>query len=312
MKVLIPFQVTEATLTDINIPEDDYAEWSGATTYARGALVISTATHSVYRSLTPDNTGNDPDLEMAALADPLIENPDPQNWQMISATNPWRLFDQKPSRIATNPGSIQVELTPNEFIGGVAGFEILASEARVEVYSGAEKLYDKTVEMQDNSAIIDWLAYFTEPITPLTEFVLTDLPVLGTPRIVVTLSRSVGDVQAGQIVFGQLTEMGQTKQDGTGFSGLDFSYVQVDDYGDLETVQRPATRVFDFSVSVDRSRLFALVQSFKRLRGGVPAVWIASDRTDFAAIGYGFYRGYREVYVGADYAEIAIEVQGVV
>ncbi|WP_306150752.1 hypothetical protein [Roseovarius sp. MMSF_3281] len=310
MKILTPFPVTDSTLTSINITEDDYAEWDQSTSYDRGDFVISTATHTVYRSLTDSNLDNDPDVEVAALADPLIDDPDPVNWQVISATNRWKLFDQKPSRLATNSGSIEIELTPEVFIGGVAGFGLSADDVRVEVYADAEKIYDRSEDLLDESAVTDWLAYFTEPYRPLTEFVFSDLPVLAIPRIVVTLT-STSTVSAGQIIFGRLDEMGVATQD-TRFSGLDYSYVEVDEYGDLTSVQRPATRLFDINTVVPRENLFSIVQIFNRLRGGIPAVWIADENSRIAAIGYGFYRGYREVYLGPDHAEIAIEVQGVV
>ncbi|MGB1389503.1 MAG: hypothetical protein ACPG61_11515 [Paracoccaceae bacterium] len=310
MNILVPFAVTDATLFSINVPEDDHAVWSGVTTYARGDYAISLATHTVYRSLQDGNLNNDPDLEAAALADPLIDNPDPVQWQIMGATNRWRMFDSKPSQKATQAGSIEFEVRPGVFIGGIAGFGISADDVRVRAYSDADLIYDHTVEMRDETAVLDWLSYFISPYSPLAEFVLTDLPLLGSPRIVVTLSGAV--VEAGQIVLGQSHRIGTSLQEGAGFAGLDFSYVQTDEFGNLTTVQREATKISDFSVSVRRENLFAIARVFNRLRGGIPAVWIASDNDRLAAVNYGYYRGWRTVYVGADHAEISIEVQGIV
>jgi hypothetical protein len=121
VKILAPEIVTEAMLTSINIPENDHSQWANGSTYARSDLVISTTTHSVYRSLTDGNQGNNPDLEMAALADPLVEDPSPVNWQLIGATNRWRVFDQKPSRLATYSGPIVIDLAPGFFVQGLRG-----------------------------------------------------------------------------------------------------------------------------------------------------------------------------------------------
>ncbi|MCF7725784.1 hypothetical protein [Sulfitobacter sp. M22] len=310
MKIILPVPVSDLTLTASNVPEDDHAVWSALTTYERGDYAISLVTHTVYRSLLGDNTGNNPDLEAAALADPLVDNPDPVYWQIIGATNRWRIFDSKPSQPAVQAGSIEFEVRPGVFIGGIAGYGIVADTVRVRVYADPELIYDRTVEMNDESAVTDWLAYFVEPFRPLEEFVLTDLPVLGTPRIVVTLTGA--QVAVGQIVQGYISELGITPQDGIAASGLDFSFVQTDDFGNLETMKREATRLMDFDVVVKRDSVAGVTRILKGLRGGTPAVWIASETIAFAATNYGFYRGYRTLYTGADHAIISIEIQGIV
>ena len=309
MNVLIPFNVTDDTLTSINIPEDDYAVWDGSTTYARGDFAISTDTHSVYMSLEDSNLDNDPDVEQISLADPLIDDPSPQQWSLIGATNRWRLFDQKPSRASTNPTSMVIELSPTIFIGGIAGFNIEADSVQVEIFAGADKIYDRTDFLRDESAVADWLSYFTSPFVPLGEFLFTDLPILGSPRIVITLT-STTTVSVGQIVIGEKLELGRTLRDGTSFSGVDYSYIEIDEFGDLTTVQRPATRVFDINMLLNRDNLFSVLQTLNRLRGGIPAVWIANENPRIAAIVYGHYRGYREIYTGSRQAEIALEIQG--
>lgn len=308
--VLTHVPVTDATLTSCNITEDDYDVWDATTTFARRDFVISTDTHTVYRSLTDSNLDNDPDIEVAAFSDPLIEDPDPRNWQVIGATNRWRLFDQRPSRVATRTDGITFAVEPAFVIGGVAGFNITAASVKVQVYSGADKIYERTLIMQDESAVVDGLSYYSEPFRPMKEFAFDDLPILGSPKIVVTLA-GTGAVSAGQIVIGRRIDFGITMRDGTGSSGLDFSYVNVNEYGDLETVRRPATRLFDINLFVERKKLFSLIRTLDRLRGGTAAVWIGASDGNISAIGYGFYRGYRQVYVGADHAQIALEIQGI-
>jgi len=310
MIILVPVPVTDDTLHSINIPEDDHPVWVVGDTYDRGDFIISTDTHTIYRSLTVSNLGNDPDVETAALADPLIADPDPKNWEIIGATNRWKLFDQRPSRIATRTDGFTFEVRPEFVIGGVYGANVTADSVRVQVYSGADEIYDRTQIMKDESAIVDGLSYYSEPFQPFTEFTFIDLPILGSPRVVVTVA-GTGAVSAGQIVIGRKVALGVTMQQDTGFSGLDFSFVGVNEYGDLETVRRPASRLFDINVFLERDQLARVVQVLTRLRGGAAAVWIADEDNRFAAIGYGFYRGYRGTYVAMDQAQIAIEIQGV-
>lgn len=313
MRVIIPQNVTDETLVSSSIPENDYPEWAVGTTYTRGQQVISIASHTVYRSLTDDNAGNDPDLEQAALSDPLIDDPDPIRWQIIGATNRWRMFDQKPSVHATAADQIEVVLEPRQIVGGLAGFGIDANSVTIVVNSASEgEVFNRTIAMQDESPVIDWSSYFFTPITQLTEFVITDIPPYGDAQITVTLDRLGATVGCGQIVVGELRTIGITQVGSTGFTGFDFSFVEQDPFGNLTTVKRAATRVSDFDVFLDSYTNLGFDRLMRDLRGGNPAVWVGDRDARKAAVNYGFYQDYRLVYASRDYSIMTIKVQGIV
>lgn len=312
MRVISPLEVTDLTLTSVSVPEDDHAEWAAGTTYVRGDFVISVLTHTVYRSLLSSNIGNDPDLEQAALADPLVDDPPTTYWQVMGATSRWRLFDKKPSQPCTALDSIVVEIEPGRYVGGIAGFNVSADSVHIEVFDGGDVFFERTILMQDESAVVDWTTYFTSPFINLPEFVLTDLPLQGSPRIRITFSDPGNIVSVGQLIIGEIWNFGITRIAGSGFAGLDFSYVETDEFGDLTTVQREATRISDFTVVVENYNLFTTLQRLLTLRGGGAAVWIGGSEARFAAISYGFARDYSSVYQTTDHSVLSIEVQGIV
>lgn len=312
MKVIIPYGFDTMTLDSSTIAEDDHAAWSNATTYDRGDYVISTATHTIYRSLTDTNLDNDPDIETAALADPLIDDPDPINWQIISATNRYRVFDKKPSVLATASDEIEVVITSPLFVGGVAGFGVDAATVQIQVVADTVTVFDETIDMVDNTHVTDWYSYYFSQIVQLSEFVLTDIPPYGDATITATITRTGGDVAIGQLVIGGIREFGTTRVGNTGFSGLDFSFVEQDEFGDLTTVQRAATRLSDFDVFIRNSKLQGFDTLMKSLRGGTAAVWVGDDSKTSGAVNYGFYRDYRVVYSSAEWGAINIQVQGIV
>lgn len=55
-----PVTIAGGALVASNVPETDYAEWSGATIYGLNARVIKAATHRIYESATANNLANDP------------------------------------------------------------------------------------------------------------------------------------------------------------------------------------------------------------------------------------------------------------
>lgn len=312
MKVIIPLNVTDSILTSSSIAENDHPQWAGGTTYARGAFVISTATHTVYRSLTAGNVGNDPDVEQAALADPLIDDPDPINWQVISATNRFKMFDKKPSVQATAAEQIEVVLTPGQIVDGIAGFGITAATVTISAssatYGGV--IFDRTIAMQDESVVTDWYSYYFTPIARLGEFAVSDIPPYGDAVFTVTFD-ATGDVGVGQLVIGSTRDLGIADVE-SGFSGLDFSFVQQDDFGNLTTVRRAATRLSTFEVFCDTFTMLSLDNLLRSLRGGVAAVWIGDDDARKAALNYGFYRDYRVVYKEGDNSLLSLQIQGIV
>lgn len=312
MKVIRPINVTDAILTSSTIAEDDYAEWSDLTTYAQGDFAISTTTHRVYRSLTADNLDNDPDAEQAALADPLVTDPDPINWQVIGATDRWKLFDSKPSQKATEADNITVVLTPAQFVQGFAAFGVSANTITVTMEVDSVEVYNRTVQMQDESGVTNWFEYWTTPISDLSEVVLLDLPQFANAVITVSIDRLGGNVSVGQVILGQVWDFGTTLFDGTQISGLDFSVVQNDEFGNLTTVQREATRLATFDVHVNAFELLSFDARMRSLRGGVPAVFVGEEDARLAALLYGIVRDYRAVYRSREWSLITIECQGVI
>lgn len=313
MRIIIPQTVGDAELISSTIAEDDYAEWAVGTTYDRGDFVISTDTHTVYRSLTDTNLGNDPDVEQVALADPLIDDPDPVSWQIISATERWKMFDQKPSVPSVAADEIEVQVKPSQLWGGLAGFGIDAQSVTISVTSDSDGLvFERTLPLQDETIVTDWYSYFFEPIAEQTEFVVTDVPPYGDSTATVTFTRTGANVSVGELVFGGVRSVGTTMVDNTGFTGLDFSFVQQDEFGDLTTVRRAATRIADFEVFLSSRELLGFDSLMRALRGGVSAVWIGDPDPRKAAINYGFVRDYRAVYKSSNYSVMSLQIQGIV
>lgn len=317
MRVLTPIMVTDAMLTSTNIPENDYSEWAVGTTYARGDYCISTNTHTIYRSLQDGNTGNDPDAEQAAIADPLIDNPSPIQWQVISATNRWKMFNVKPSVGSSLADSIVVDITPGQFIGGMAGFEITATEVTIEGFdpvSGGpdELIYTKTIDLLAGSEVGDWYDYYFTPILALTDFVVDDIPPYANAYWRVTITNTGGTAHIGDLVIGNMFMMGDVVMPGTGFSILDFSYVQNDEFGNLTRVVREATRLADFEIITPTTGIRWVEERLLALRGGKAAVWIGDDRPGVRAVIYGFIRDASVVYTSGSQSIVSLRIQGIV
>lgn len=309
MRVIFPIPVDDATLVSSNLTEDDHDDWSSAVSYVRGSYVISKATHTVYRSLTDANLANDPDLEFAAFSDPLITNPGVKNWVLMGATNLWRLFDGKPSQTCQSDDGITVEMTPNIAIGAVSGFNVDAANISVKVFDGENIVYDENQDLIDETGVIDALKYYTLPYLKQTEFAFLDLPILMAGRVVVTFTG--GQCSVGQLVVGGLETIGRSVTDGSGFSIMDFSRINTDDYGNVTTVQGAAVKVSEYPIVVGTQQLQFTYEKFNKLRGGQAVVWIGPGGARVGSMTYGYFRSFSNVYQTRDYSEVSIQVQGI-
>lgn len=308
--------MTDAILTSSNITEDDHPVWDNATDYAIGDYVISTATHTVYRALVangPSTTVADPDVEQIAINDPLIADPDPINWQVISATNRWKAFDEKPSVLASNADTIDYTFTPGEIVTGIGAFNVSANTMRVIMTDPTDGVvYDTTVDLIDNTEVIDWYTYFFAPFSALSEVVLVDLPPYPNATLQVTFVSTGGTPTVGQVAFGRVRQIGFTEIKNTGFQFLDFSTVENDIFGNLTKVEREATRLSRFSVVTSSFTNLSIDNLLRDLKGGKSAVWVGDTDSRKAAIAYGFHRDTQPLYDVGDTTLYDIQVQGLV
>ena len=311
MKIIMPLDVTDAMLTASNILEDDAPLWNDTTAYTRGQKIISTTTHRIYRALR-DHAGVDPDLEALAFDDPLVDDPTPRAWQILSSTNKWQPFDQKPSVVAQNPEVIVYEIAPGDFVAGLALFNVSAQEIHITgTTPDAQQVYSATTNMTNMEAIADWYDYFFAELTFNDTAQFSDLPPVSNAIWRIEIVNPGGVAGVGQIAIGPIFAPGQTIIPSS-FSMLDFSAVQTDDFGNLTRVVRPSTETFDFDIHIKSAAIFNIKTQLEALRGGRPAVWIGAENPELGASVYGILTNADVSYAAGPVAQLSITIQGLV
>ena len=314
MKVIVPLVITDAMLSYASIPEDDHPEWASGETYAIGDFVISTITHKVYRALSENGGAVNPDLEWAAIDDSFdLANTNPVDWDRIGATNRWRAFDQSPTRIATQSGTMRYTIALPRYIGGVAFFNLKAEQAVVRLRSGGDLLYELSKSLFDNSNVYDWWTYFFAPVEQITETTFTDLPDYTVGNLEIELVQGTGESQIGEIALGPLIDLGETEASPR-IQGRDFSTIEPDAFGQLTTVVRQAVRRIHYVALADRQFTLFIDNVLRGLRGGTPAVWIGDDREFLAVLNYGYLFKYTidPSFRASSISKLTLETEGIV
>lgn len=300
MDIIKPVTVTNSVLTSSNVTEDDYSEWSSATTYADGdkVIVIGT-THKVYESLVGSNLNNDPTTD------------DGTNWLELGATNRWKAFDQKISDQVSNLNTIEYQLnsaTTNVTAVSLFGLDGISVNVTVTDATDGE-VYNQDFSLLDNAEIVDWFTYFFAEQGTKTEALFTGIPPYLNSDVDITITAETGtNAKVGQIVLGFLSNFGLTTY-GTSVGIEDYSRKETDAFGNFIITERAFAKLVDYDVRLETGKARTVQNTLADFRA-TPIVYIGSEDEAFATIVYGFYRRFDITLEGPAYSFAAIEVEG--
>lgn len=303
LSVLAPVTVDDTILTSSTVTENDYAPWSNTTSYTVNSFCISTVTHRVYQCLVA-NTGKDP-TDVNNRAGTTVY------WLDYGPTNRWAMFDGEVSTQTVAASPLTVVLRPGSF----TGFYLAALDAgnisvTIKDAPGGVVIYTYTGALE-GSQPADWDEYFFDRFKPLTDFLASGIDQYNSAEMTVTLSNTAGGtVKCGVLAVGDLRSLGQT-QYGAKAKPKTYSYIKTDDFGNTSIKRRKAAKDMTATAFLDISEANTVTDLITSLLD-VPAVWIASDLTE-----YGFLRvfglGSGEISAdGPGYCQLSLSVQGLI
>ena len=302
MRVIKPITVSDSNLTSSSIPEPDASvgeiTWT-AGTYNLGDQRILTTTHKVYEVVADPSTSDDPETGVAA---------NPQTWIEVGSTNRYRMFDNKNSTQSTDELTLTTTIVPATLTNSIAGFNITGAETiNVTVNNGVSDIYDRDIDMLDNSARVNWYEFFFSPIVAITRFILLDLPPIIGNDVIVTCTGG-GTISFGNLVVGESLALGTTVY-GTSVQGLDFSVREPDGFGGFNIVRRRTADLMDYDCFIDTVKMPYVKNQLKSL-SQKETVWIGNDDdiNDGTAT-FGYYNNYQINLSGPQVSDMTIQVQ---
>lgn len=276
-----------------------YPEYASAVTYSKGVTVIDVANHLAYESLQDANQGNPPGAS--------------EDWWLeVASTNPWKPFDLKVGSQVRRTGSIGYEFLPGA-VEGLALFNMVAHSVNIVLTDpDIGVVYDTSIELIDNSHIFDWYSYVFGEFIMKKNIGVTNLPYY--PLATLELSVSVNDesfVSCGEIVFGKVTDIGQTQYSPT-IEIVDYSKKDIDAFGNFIIVKRPFSKRVSIDTLVANSRIGNVQNVFEENRAS-PTVFIPTEEDALMGpyLTYGFYNRFSIVTQYPSHSIINIEIIGI-
>ncbi len=301
MIIIRPITITDAMITDTNVPETDYTEYNAGTTYTDGDRCIdsSAGVHKIYESLQAANTGN-------ALTDTTW-------WLEVSATNRWKAFDDKVGSQTSQATSVTFEITPGEIADSIAFLNLDAVTIQVVSTDPTDgEVYNETVDLLStvitgSSGIYDWYSYFFSSQFLVVDVVKLDLPPYLNTVLTITVTSTGGTAKVGSIVLGVQANIGDTQY----FPSVgihDYSIKEQDAFGVWSITERTFSKKVSCDIAIETVSI-ANVQNLLASYRTTALVWIGS--VDYESlIVYGFYKDFSILIGYPDYAICNIEIEG--
>jgi hypothetical protein len=310
VKIIEPETISDTVLAQAdgsNVPEPDTATtpaeavYVAGTTYHTGDQVIVLATHKVYESISiAGHSGNYPPTDVLAAV---------PKWMEVGATNRWKAFDAKIGSKTSQTTSVSYHLHV-PVIDSLALLGLVGTSASIIVTdSTAVVVYNKTVDLLNNDAVIDWYTYFFEEIIYREDSVHTDLPAAYGSTLDIVVTNTGGTASIGEIVIGNVATIGTTRAEPKpSVSIKDYSTKDTDVFGNITIVERTYSKKLTCDLIITNTELDTVYNLFTTYRS-TPVVWIASELYG-SMILYGFYKEFDVVIPGPLMSECSLELEG--
>lgn len=298
--VVFPVTVDDSVLspTGSNVPENDYAQWSSLTTYAKGHRAIILADHDIYQSVQDANTNHPPAAD------------DGTWWTLVSKTNRYKMFDGSNSSATVNAESIEDQFHPGTVITTLAALGMTGISFQAIMTDPVEGVvYDSGVILL--IGIIpeaNWWSYFFSQTTQVHDVILDDLPSYYDAELSIDIQNPGADAKCETLLFGQETMIGYGVELGARLGIQDYSRRERNQFGDLVLIERNYSRKASFEMYLDWAEVDQAMRLFAALRAK-PALYIGYAPLTATAV-FGIYKDFEITIPYPTRAFCTIDLEG--
>jgi hypothetical protein len=306
-KMVSPSIVNDTTLTSSTVTEPsgaDPAEYNAANDFTLGEFVfVGAGYHLIYVCIQAHTAAGGAQSPTATGS---------LYWEVQQSTNRWKVFDKYIGDPSVRADSASWVINMSEVVNAVALFGLSAASVQVVMAdAGGTEVYNNTIELDDNTGVVDWFTYWFSPTVRRTNLVLTDLPPYADATVTVTVTDTGNTVSVGQIVVGLVEVLGQTLNE-VDLGIDDFSRKERGPFGRYSITERDYSDTMALSFITDTSRL-GYIKTRLAGRRSLPTVYAVDTRyLDNEYVIYGFFPTMQPLARYAAVSEIRIELEGLV
>lgn len=294
MKLIKPHDFVYGTNLVSTTATETYTTWSSGTTYALADRKVYGL--YVYESLQASNLNHQPDTS-------------PTWWVLVGPNNKFAMFDLATSTATTKASPLTVVLDTGA-INSLAFIGLIGTEVTVSMTDGAggPTVYTNTIDLNDNSLVVDWYTYFFSPFVQLGDVVLTDLPPYNNARVTILLTGG-GTVEIGELIYGLIYDLGSTEYGAT-VGIIDYSRKNTDEFGTTTFIERAFSKRMTATFMLDNNQMNFVQRLLSSVRA-TQCVFIGSEDADYAPlVVYGFYKDFTINIQYSTKSYCSLEIEG--
>ncbi|MEY2654879.1 MAG: hypothetical protein RLZZ524_1907 [Pseudomonadota bacterium] len=236
MKLLVPFDVTDANFVSSNVTENDHPVIVNGQAYTAGTRVIYQ--HAIYEAQTSNITSWVPPAA-------------PTEWLRIGPTNRWAMFDGVVGTITSRATSIQVQVSFNGVVNDLVLMRVVGTSVQV-VMPGVNTTVAVPAAGPEGSTVV--------------------ISNMGSTGGTMTLTLTgTGTVSIGNMSVGVFNTLGDDEWGGS-LGIVDYSKKEFDDFGNPNLVIRDYSRTYKARVAFATSNFDTIVRILTAVRSK-PVVW---------------------------------------
>lgn len=304
VNILVPLEITDATLTSSTIAEPAAGEtdWVSSGTYVAGDLRIRSTTHQVYKCVQ-GHTGRT-----------ALPEADSAYWLAVYATQKWAMFDAYASTQSVATTTMTAVLRPG-IVNAVAVINADAYTATLVLKDapGGTVVDTRVIDMQEYP--LDWYDWAFGAIQAKTKVVFDNLMIYADPEISVTLASSSGvTVKCGLVAVGDYrnlldaADFGGAQYSATA-SPTTFSYIKTDEYGNTVIKRRGSASDMRVQVILPKANSDAAFASLQSVLD-VPVIVSASQASGYSGLTvFGLASGSMN-YSNSSHDVLSLDVKG--
>lgn len=279
MRIIIPYQITEAMMLASNVPENDYPAWNAATNYSADTRVIHN--HRIYRWVAA-STGKDP-----------AEDTTSTYWLDIGATNRWRAFDSRLGSVTARAETVSYSIRLGRTQDSIAFFGLSAQRVNISAKApgAASPFFSRTIELAERGDIINAWTYFFDEFTFKPDLVITGVNLPSGTEMTIAVDAESAAAQVSEIIIGRNVMVGTTGE-GTGLGIVDYSIKERDEWGGVFIVPRPVTKTVDFRFAIDTENAAEVQKVMERASNRVCVFFSGEGQDMFGTTVLGILRDY--------------------
>ena len=321
MQIIAPSYINDATLISSDIPNvtPNTTEWDSTTSYMMGWRVsvnyesdgITPGVHRIYECLWTPNLNLYPPDNLSVTGGHVY-------WQLVSATERWKLFDMivAPDRANASGNVVGSKWDADTMWElGTVWDSATYSSMQITVEPGvidAVSLLNVDAESIDvvvNDPISGEV--YAETKVPSTNtycnVIFEDIPSYPNATVTAIIRNRTEDVNVGEIVYGKVKTLGKALY-GVNVGLTDYSVKQVSAFGEFSILERAFSKRIDCNFTMTLAAHSGVMRILENYRS-TPLVWIISSSYSTTLI-YGYYRDFSMSLPNPTLANCALSIEG--